>query len=538
VPCEYTSESRTSHGPSKGYVHHLESKLRELQNAGIAQNHVPADRPQLFSAINKPRHAESSWSTPPSLPFTHQYRGTWSYGSGDNSTAQPLPASPAQIMTQSLPSLPLPIPSSRAAGPTTASPDWGGPVRARPLEVARLPDGNLLNRTLTPSALRDSMEAPSPLVPSVAPIRPLFFNRTDSKARNGIPDRPSPHASSSTINTAHVSVSPAPRPAYFTSRRTTSFVRQIRSAFDSRLQSIHTAAARQVIASPLNSSNMEPRTNVPKNVDYVLPSRKTADSLMRIYWDTGHSLFPFLDRTLFEKAYDGIWSGHPSEPDESLMMCTLNVVFALASQYSDNLVAEERETASAMFFDRAQDLLNLDLWSTGSIELVQCLLLMALYFQSINSLQQCWMVGGLATRFAESLGLHLRETSANAPSIRQREHLRRLWHGCIFVDRYVIFATQLFVFALPPQADLNHSDPIRKASLLSDGLRSQPHARTVAWWLSPSIPGSHCPRAVKISAGSYILLRSAMFSMAWTACVRALKHPATKPLAILFAENG
>jgi hypothetical protein len=53
------------------------------------------------------------------------------------------------------------------------------------------------------------------------------------------------------------------------------------------------------------------------------------------------------------------------------------------------------------------------------------------------------MIGGLATRFAESLELHLPETSANAPSVGQRESLRRVWHGCILLDRYVASDTLL-----------------------------------------------------------------------------------------------
>jgi hypothetical protein len=433
-----------SHGPSKGYVHHLESKLRELQNANITQNHVPADRSQLFSAINKPRQVETTWSTPPSTLATNQYRGTYGYGIGDHAVTRPLPASPAQSTVRSLPSLPPPIPSSLAAGHATGSPDWGGSLRARPLEVGRAPDSSVVNRTLTPSALRGSMEAPSPLMPSVPPSRPLLFNRTDPKVGSGISDRSSPRMPSSTINQAHISMSPAPRPSYFTSRRTPSFVHQVRSAIDSRFQSLPTPPGRQASGSPaLNFSKMEPKPNLPQSVDYVLPSRKTADNLLRIYWDTVHPLFPFLNQKQFEEDYDSIWSGVPPESEESLMMCTLNVVFALASQYSEALLAKERETASAKFFDRAQDLLNLDLWGTGSVQLVQCLLLMAQYLQSINSLHQCWMVGGLATRVAEGLGLHLPETSSNASCIREKEHLRRLWHGCILLDRYVLLATYI-----------------------------------------------------------------------------------------------
>jgi hypothetical protein len=433
---------------------------------------VPADSPQLFSAINKPRPLEGTWSTPPSIPATNQYRGPFGYSIGDHSLSQPVPASPAQTTTRSNPSLPLPIPSTRAAGPTTASPDWRGSLRAQSLEVARTPDSSVLNRTLTPSALRGSMEAPSPFVPGVLPSRPLLFNRTDLKARNGTSDHFSPPMPNSTITKAHISRSSTPRPGYFASRRTASFVRQIRSAFDSRYQSIYSSPGRAASGSPcLNSSKMEPGTNLPKIVDYILPSRKTADNLLRIYWDTIHPLFPFLNQKQFEEAYDGIWSGKPSESDESPTMCTLNVVFALASQCSDTLPAPERENASAKFFDRAQDLLNLDLWGTGSVHLVQCLLLMAQYLQSMNSLHQCWMVGGVATRVAEGLGLHLPETSANAPSILLREHLRRLWHGCILLDRYVLVANQLSFFIHSTVAfDLSNS--LRTVPLWSDWLRS------------------------------------------------------------------
>jgi len=422
-----------------------------LQNASIAQKDVPADGPQRFSAINKPRYLEGTWSTPPSAPAISQYRTSFGYSIGDHSVAQLSPASPVQPTTQALscpppppPPPPPPIHPTRQVSQTSSDSGWGSLVRAQPLEVAPTPDSTALNRTLTPSALRGSMEAPSPLMPSAPPSRPLFFNRTDFKDRNGTPDQSSPHVSSSSITKAHISMSPAPRPGYFASRRTPSFVLQIRAAIDTRFQSIHTPPQLPTSGSPsFGPSKMDSKMSLPQPVDYVLPSRKTADNLLRVYWDTVHTLFPILNQKQFEEAYEGIWSGLPSESDESLMMCTLNVVFALASQYSESLLAKERDTTAGKFFDRAQDLLNLDLWSTGSIQLVQCLLLMAQYLQSINSLHQCWMVGGLATRVAEGLGLHLPETSANAPCIQQREHLRRLWHGCILLDRYVLTASKL-----------------------------------------------------------------------------------------------
>src|SRR5271163_1199167 len=65
VPCEYTTEPRTSHGPSKGYVHHLEAKLRELQQNAALSRDGPAEKPPSFNAINKPHALQAPWSTSP-----------------------------------------------------------------------------------------------------------------------------------------------------------------------------------------------------------------------------------------------------------------------------------------------------------------------------------------------------------------------------------------------------------------------------------------------------------------------------------------
>ena len=432
VPFEYTSETRTGHGPSKGYVHHLESKLRELQNSATPDHEVPADRPQLFSAINRPRQLESAWSTTPPALVADQNRQPFGYNVSDSRSSRAPSTYTPQETNQPH------FGSSLGAYLTTAPGHSSTPflersTRAIPSDVVPTPGNSITSRILTASALRGSMGAPSPPVPSGAPSRPLLFNRVESRMHDGV----SPQVPRSPRLGAHISNSPAPRPAYFSSGRSASFVRQIRSAIDSRFQNTHPPPGSAAAGSPsAQPRKMEPMAHPPsQSVDYVLPSRKTADNLFRIYWDTVYPLMPFLNRGQFEEAYAGIWSGSPTESDESLMMCTLNVVFALASQYSERVIPRERETSAGKFFDRAQDLLNLDLWGVGSVELVQCLLLMGQYLQSINSLHQCWTVGGLATRVADGLGLHLPETSAKLPDIRQREHLRRLWHGCILLDR-------------------------------------------------------------------------------------------------------
>lgn len=224
---------------------------------------------------------------------------------------------------------------------------------------------------------------------------------------------------------------------FFGSKSAGSFVQQIRAAINAKVSTPSPGQNTPVISgSPLPQlPTMQPKTHNAPNIEYILPSRKGADNLLDVYWFAVHPLYPFLDRRQFQNMYEGIWAGEPSESDESLLLCTLNVVFALASQFSESLAPRERESSARKYFDRAQDLLNLDLWDIGSVQLVQCLLLMGQYLQSTNSPHQAWMVTGLTVRIAEGLGLHLPETSVRIDDVHQRELVRRLWHGCVVMDR-------------------------------------------------------------------------------------------------------
>ena len=114
------------------------------------------------------------------------------------------------------------------------------------------------------------------------------------------------------------------------------------------------------------------------------------------------------------------------------------VIFALASQLADFIPPEEREASADVFFSRAKDLFQFSLWDKGSAGLIQCLLLMAQYLQSTDSAHQCWIVTGLAIRNAQSLGLHLPRTIVSLRSFHEQQLARKLWHGCVLMDRYAL----------------------------------------------------------------------------------------------------
>lgn len=172
-----------------------------------------------------------------------------------------------------------------------------------------------------------------------------------------------------------------------------------------------------------------------KPIDYVLPTRRKADRLMDLYWKYVHVLYPHLDQEQTQDEYDKLWKGvgDDSVSDEQSFLSLLNIIFALSSQIDTQIEFEDRERIATMYYDRAYELM--DIRETGSIRAVQSFLLLGQYFQSTNEPHPCWVFVGLAIRTAQSLGLHQAETSKRASDVRTREILRRVWHGCILMDR-------------------------------------------------------------------------------------------------------
>ncbi|KAL4898080.1 C6 transcription factor [Aspergillus ambiguus] len=225
---------------------------------------------------------------------------------------------------------------------------------------------------------------------------------------------------------------------FFGSSSAASFMRQIKTAVDKIVSSPYRHTSDSILGIEPPSSLMSTRSQKPSGVpNYVLPPRKTADSLMEVYWCFVFPLYPLVDSTLLRAEYSRIWTGEPLQSDENMIMCTFNVIFALACQLADFIPPEEREASADAFFSRAKDLLHFNLWNTGSAGLIQCLLLMAQYLQSTDSAHQCWIVTGLAIRNAQSLGLHLPQTIARLQSPQEEQLARKIWHGCVLMDRVI-----------------------------------------------------------------------------------------------------
>jgi hypothetical protein len=198
-------------------------------------------------------------------------------------------------------------------------------------------------------------------------------------------------------------------------------------------------------------------------MEFCLPFRNQADSLLSSYWVSVWSLYPFLHKATFLARYAKIWESaedqgpRPRSQDfgrrgytatkslDKLFYCTLNAVFALGCSFHPDLSARDRVAMSSVYFKRAKSLINFDLLENGSLQLVQTLLLMSQYLQSTEMVGSCWNLVGLAIRVAQGIGLHLSgfESSRNRnftggerpANQMQVEVARRVWGGCVFLDR-------------------------------------------------------------------------------------------------------
>ncbi|KAH1551910.1 hypothetical protein KXX59_007630 [Aspergillus fumigatus] len=223
--------------------------------------------------------------------------------------------------------------------------------------------------------------------------------------------------------------------AFFGSSSAGSFMRQMQQAIDYRLGVQHQPT--KILVGETNKydhKSAQRAVGHRSTIEYVLPSRKTADSLANAYWELVYPLYPFLNRAAFNKGYEAIWTGLDTD-NENVLVCTTNVIFALGSQVSSIIEPEQRQETAQLYYNRSQSLVDSHFHDRQSIDVVSLYLLMGIYLQSVGSPQRCWMVVGHAIRLAQSLGLHRPDCNFAGGSSRERETACRIWHGCILMDR-------------------------------------------------------------------------------------------------------
>ena len=179
-----------------------------------------------------------------------------------------------------------------------------------------------------------------------------------------------------------------------------------------------------------------------KNENHAaLPLRRSADNYLHCFWEFVHPLFPVVHKTSFDAKYVKLWlpdDTQTSSVEELIFVSTLNLLFALGCQFSNQVPPNEKASVAEAFYKRSRRVLLYDILGSTSVSVVQWLLLSGIYLQSTSHASHCWNSIGLAIRLAQSLGLHLEHSDRKVGNQINREMKRRIWHTCVVLDRYVL----------------------------------------------------------------------------------------------------
>ncbi|KAJ6000984.1 hypothetical protein N7481_001393 [Penicillium waksmanii] len=169
---------------------------------------------------------------------------------------------------------------------------------------------------------------------------------------------------------------------------------------------------------------------------FVLPTRKVADDLFQDYWEHVDPIFPWLDRETITAGYYSLWStGTDMTMNEKALHCLLNLIFATACKIGSPDEANAHTQSASLFYGRAKLLMSFNLMEMRHLEIIQILLLSAVYLQHTNFSEAFLQNISLAIHIAQTLDLHSREFTELLADSNDRELARRLWFGCIILDR-------------------------------------------------------------------------------------------------------
>lgn len=170
--------------------------------------------------------------------------------------------------------------------------------------------------------------------------------------------------------------------------------------------------------------------------------------------DTGY-LYPYIHEESFMTTFYSINNNESKPAIPRTWFGLLNAIFAIATttNVSTALTVNQRLERSELYHQRAVALCEKQVLRGTSIEigeskpllkvlsndgncLVQYLLLSGQYLQGTQKALEAWTVQGLAVRAAMQLGLHSSESSQFMSTL-DREIRKRVWYGCVILDRQV-----------------------------------------------------------------------------------------------------
>ncbi|CUS07415.1 unnamed protein product [Tuber aestivum] len=176
-----------------------------------------------------------------------------------------------------------------------------------------------------------------------------------------------------------------------------------------------------------------------KQIDaYALPPKDLADSLVNIYFETVHPLFPIIYKGLFKHQFEVLYQTRDPAKVARKWLAIMNLVFAIGARHLSMIGEDEADVwQHVTFFLRARLLGALDgglVFEIATLQNVQAMGLTGMYLlASKQTNRYSWNVAGLAIRHAYGMGLHLR-TVASTLDAGQKELRVRVWYSICYLE--------------------------------------------------------------------------------------------------------
>ena len=164
-------------------------------------------------------------------------------------------------------------------------------------------------------------------------------------------------------------------------------------------------------------------------------SRAQEESILNLFWEGYHCMFPIVDEADFRNHYASLWE--PPTRKQRKQSALVDIILSLCLQYGyafiprsaahpadRDAVFGDAAVAGRWYYRRSQSILTADLESP-SITTVQCYIFINSYLCCASFQNMCQIITAQALRTAQVLGLHL-EPPADMP-LGQRELRKRIW---------------------------------------------------------------------------------------------------------------
>ncbi|KAF2668487.1 hypothetical protein BT63DRAFT_425801 [Microthyrium microscopicum] len=175
----------------------------------------------------------------------------------------------------------------------------------------------------------------------------------------------------------------------------------------------------------------------------VVPPRKLVDHLLNYYWELMHPLAPILHRPTFDAQYINLWTSDVaySQPAQTIPNVMFNAILNMAMSVGclddKHYDCAHREKRASEFYLRSRKLVSLETIDQFSLPVVQLLILRALYLLRTPCAERCWTATGAAIGAAQGMGLDTMRLQSGSSDQLTREMRRRVWYGCVILDRLV-----------------------------------------------------------------------------------------------------